>query len=111
MVFLRLSYHSSNSLKILKNPCPERARLSDQINRNQKQKEHTSPKHSLGQKKRGANVFCDENCSVHKTAEMRFGKKCHRGSIVSSYSLELWYDINEIRYRSIFCVCMERIEN
>mmetsp|Transcript_840 Transcript_840/g.1162 ORF Transcript_840/g.1162 Transcript_840/m.1162 type:complete len:482 (-) Transcript_840:94-1539(-) len=65
---------SSNSLKIFENPSPERARLSDQMDRIQK--ENAILKRLLKAERERSQSLRNDNYAVRKTVEMKFGKKC-----------------------------------
>lgn len=81
---------SSSSLKILKNPSPERARLSDQMDRIQK--ENAILKRLLKAERERSQSLRDENCYVRKTVEMRFGEKCPSWNSCK----KLWFEVVDL---------------
>lgn len=81
---------SSNSLKILKNPSPERARLADQMDRIQK--ENAVLKRLLKAERERSQSLRDENHYVRKTVEVRFGEKCPSWSSCK----KLWFEVVDL---------------
>eukprot|EP00986_Skeletonema_menzelii_P006765 scaffold2556_cov153-Skeletonema_menzelii.AAC.13 len=81
---------SSNSLKIFENPSPERARLSDQMDRIQK--ENAILKRLLKAERERSQSLREENYSVRKTVEMKIGKKCSSWNSCK----QLWLEVVDL---------------
>lgn len=84
------SIRSSNSLKIFENPSPERARLSDQMDRIQK--ENATLKRLLRAERERSQSLRDENYYVRKTVERKFGNKCPSWNSCK----EMWLDVVDL---------------
>ncbi len=81
---------SSSSLKILKNPSPERTRLSDQMDRIQK--ENAILKRLLRAERERSQSLRDENYSARKTVEMRFKEECPSWNSCK----QLWFEVVDL---------------
>lgn len=81
---------SRSTLEIFENPSPERARLSDQMDRIER--ENTLLKRLLKAERERSQSLRNENHHVRNTVEMKYGNKCPSWNTCK----QLWFEFVDL---------------